>query len=175
MLQPAFDTSAPPPPWVSVQHPERTHVPHAATPSPVPHDAAISPTALAFTVVAMLRAHPHLSNVLTHISRGNWSQVEQALGVILNPDAHSTRLSPLARNIVDLMCADQGVTGRMFKPYYQDLLTGILGKSVARRLIANVTSLYVETERAIAQPACATSTQSLLIAGTKPDEAGSKN
>ena len=71
---------------------------------------------LAFLVVAAFRRHPHINNVLTHISDANWERVEQALRAILDPLAASRDLSPLARNIVDLMCADRGVTGRILKP-----------------------------------------------------------
>lgn len=148
MLHPVVSAPSPPPVWTTIE-PDGNgeHLP-AGTPAMLADAIAMTPTELAFMVVAMLRAHPHVSNVLTHISRGNWTQVEAALGVILDPDTHSSRLSPLARNIVDLMCADRGVTGRIFKPYYQDLLTNILGKATARRLIANVTSLFVEMGRA---------------------------
>ena len=58
---------------------------------------------LVFTVVAAFRRHPHLNNVLTHISGARWERVEQALRAILDPVSRSRELSPLARNIVDLM------------------------------------------------------------------------
>jgi hypothetical protein len=175
MLQPVLNTSSPPPVWAVVQNPEPGQSPQVDTPLEVSHQTAIAPTELAFMVVAALRAHPHLSNVLTHISRGNWGQIEQAFGAILNPDTHSTRLSALARNIVDLMCADRGVTGRIFKPYYQELLSGILGKAVARRLIVNITSLFIELERKAAQAVLDTTVQPLQITDVKPHQAGSKS
>lgn len=175
MLQPVLNTSSPPPVWALVQNSRPGQPPQAATPLEATHQAAIAPTELAFTVVAALRAHPHLSNVLTHISRGNWGQIEQAFGAILNPDTHSTALSALARNIVDLMCADRGVTGRIFKPYYQELLSAILGKVLARRLIVNITSLFTELERAAAHAALATATQVSQSADAQPHQAGSTN
>jgi hypothetical protein len=101
---------------------------------------------LVFSVVAAFRRHPHINNVLTHISGARWSRVEQALRVILDPCAGSHDLSPLARNIVDLMCADRGVTGRILKPFYRELLTTVLGDRVASRLIAHVTCLFLEYE-----------------------------
>ena len=55
-------------------------------------------------------------------------------------------LSPLARNIVDLMCADCGVTGRILKPYLCDLLATVLPLSIAARLTADVTCLSLELE-----------------------------
>jgi hypothetical protein len=101
---------------------------------------------LVFCVVAAFRRHPHINNVLTHISEASWSRVEQALRVILDPRAGSGDLSPLARNIVDLMCADRGVTGQILKPYYRDLLTNVLGPRMATHLIAHVTCLSLEYE-----------------------------
>ncbi len=99
---------------------------------------------LVFRIATAFRRHPHINNVLTHISEASWSRVEQALRVILDPRAGSGDLSPLARNIVDLMCADRGVAGRILKPYYRDLLTNILGPRIAARLVAHVTCLFIE-------------------------------
>jgi hypothetical protein len=101
---------------------------------------------LVFFVVAAFRGHPHINNVLTHISGASWSQVEQALRVILDPCTGSHDLSPLARNIVELMCADRGVTGRVLKPFYRERLVTLLGDRVASRLIAHVTCLFLEYE-----------------------------
>ena len=101
---------------------------------------------LVFSVVVAFRRHPHINNVLTHLSGASWSRVEQALNVILDPRTGSRDLSPLARNIVDLMCADRGVTGRILKPYCRDLLTTVLGERVAVHLITHVTCLFLEYE-----------------------------
>jgi hypothetical protein len=101
---------------------------------------------LVFRVAAAFRGHPHINNVLTHISGANWNAVEGALRVILDPRTGSGDLSPLARNIVDLMCADRGVTGRIVKPFYRGLLTDLLGIATASRFIAHVTSLFLESE-----------------------------
>src|SRR5262245_59044253 len=79
--------------------------------------AQLSTADLGFRIFAAFRAHPHISNVLTHISRSNWSQVECALNAILDPTTTSDRLSPLAHNILDLMCAERGITGKILKPY----------------------------------------------------------
>lgn len=99
-----------------------------------------------FTVVAAFRRHPHINNVLTHISGASWERVEKALRVILDPLAGSGDLSPLARNIVDLMCADRGVTGRILKPYFRDLLAAVLSPRLAARVTAHVTCLFLEYE-----------------------------
>ena len=106
---------------------------------------------LTFFIVAAFRRHPHINNVLTHISGGSWSRIEDALQVIVDPDASGRDLSPLACNIIDLICADRGVTGRIVKPYYRELLGGALGETVATRLIAHVTYLFVESEAVACQ------------------------
>lgn len=48
----------------------------------------------AFPVFAALRAHPHISSVLTHISRANSGNVERSLNSILDPATTSDSLSP---------------------------------------------------------------------------------
>lgn len=110
---------------------------------------------LVFRVVAAFRRHPHVSNVLTHIARADWRAVEQAIRTILDPCSFARDLSPLACNIVDLMCADRGVTGRIFKPYYQELLGIMLGERVAARFIAHVGSLYLDCDAAARAAAAA--------------------
>jgi hypothetical protein len=100
-------------------------------------------------IVASFRGHPHINNVLTHISGAHWNAVEQALCAILDPRSGSDALSPLAWNIVDLMCADRGVTGRILKPFYRELLVALLGDVAASRFVAHVTSLFLEREVAI--------------------------
>jgi hypothetical protein len=110
--------------------------------------AEIKIDARVFVVVAAFRRHPHINNVMTHISGGSWDRVEQALRAILDPLARTRDLSQLARNIVDLMCADRGVTGRILKPYFRDLLATVLPLPIAARLRANVTCLFLEFELA---------------------------
>jgi len=106
----------------------------------------LSTAELAFRIFAAFRAHPHINNVLTHISFSNWPQVERALNVILDPAA-SEELSPLARNIVDLMCADRGITGKILKPYFHDALERLIDPYRAERLIRHVEALFTEIER----------------------------
>jgi hypothetical protein len=109
-------------------------------------DRQIAVGDLAFLVVAAFRRQPHISNVLTHISGANWGRVEQALRAILDPLTASRDLTPLARNIVDLMCADRGVTGRILKPYFRDLLARILSPHLAALLTDHVSLLFLEFE-----------------------------
>lgn len=116
-----------------------------------PRSSRMAVPELTFFIVAAFRRHPHINNVLTHISGGSWSRIEQALQVIVDPDASGCDLSPLARNIIDLICADRGVTGRIVKPYYRELLVRVLGETVARRLIAHVTCLFIESEAVACQ------------------------
>jgi hypothetical protein len=109
-------------------------------------DRQIAVGDLAFLVVAAFRRQPHISNVLTHISGANWGRVEQALRAILDPLTASRDLTPLARNIVDLMCADRGVTGQILKPYFRDLLARILSPHLAALLTDHVSLLFLEFE-----------------------------
>jgi hypothetical protein len=113
----------------------------------MPHDdREITVGDLAFVVVAAFRRQPHISNVLTHISGANWGRAEQALRAILDPLAARRDLSPLARNIVDLMCADRGVAGRILKPYFRDLLARVLSPHLAALLTDHVSLLFLEIE-----------------------------
>src|SRR5665647_27828 len=109
-------------------------------------DREIAVGDLAFLVVAGFRRQPHICNILTHISGAKWEQVEQALRAILDPLAASRDLTPLARNIVDLMCADRGVAGRILKPYFRDLLARVLSPHLAALLTDHVTLLFLEFE-----------------------------
>lgn len=110
------------------------------------------PNDLAFILVAALRQHGHIGNVLTHISGTNWTKVEQALRSILDPDVGSQALSPLAQNIIELIGGDRGVTGRITKPYLRTVLGRVLGIDGATRLMQRVNGLFVELECARQQP-----------------------
>jgi hypothetical protein len=97
--------------------------------------------ALAPRLVAAFRAHPHINNVLTHICAAQWERVEQALRAIFASAAASRRLSPLADNLVELMWAERGVTGRILKPYLRERLAGLLPRQSAERLLDQVAAL----------------------------------
>lgn len=116
--------------------------------------ARLSTAELAFRIFAVFRGHPHISNVLTHISRSNWTQVERELNIILNPTT-TGGLSSLARNIVDLMCAERGVTGKILKPYFHAALQRLLGPDEAEQLIRHVEALFLELEWKADHPASA--------------------
>jgi hypothetical protein len=85
---------------------------------------------LAFRVLVAFRLHPHLSNVLTHISGAHWAKVERSLNSIFDLTTTSGSLSTLDQNIVDLMCADRGITGRIMKPYFQPFCAGFLSPAI---------------------------------------------
>ena len=114
---------------------------------------------LAFRVLVTFRVHPHLSNVLTHISGANWAKVERSLNSIFDLATTSGSLSPLEQNIVDLMCADRGITGRIMKPYFQAVLRRVLEPDHAERLIRHITALFLELEWKAQQPTRAAPTQ----------------
>lgn len=92
-------------------------------------------------LVAAFRRHPHISNVMTHISGACWERVAQALRAILGPTAMQDGLSPLARNIVELMWAESGVTGRILKPYLHEVFARILPEPVADHLLCQIGGL----------------------------------
>jgi hypothetical protein len=126
--------------------PKQSPLPESGRQALTPPQVTMALPELVAYVVAAFRSHPHLSNVLTHISGGSWDRIEQALQVILDLRSGRNDLSPLVRNIIDLMCADRGITGRIFKPYYQNLLVTLLGGAVAKRLIAHIMCLFMEGE-----------------------------
>lgn len=124
------------------------------------------PAHLAFILAAVLRQHGHIGNVLTHISGTNWPKVEQALRTIVDPDVGGEALSPLAQNIVELICGDRGVTGRITKPYFRTVLSKILETDGAARLIQHISGLFLELECARRQPPDTVRTANQLQAAT---------
>jgi hypothetical protein len=115
---------------------------------------------LAFRIFAAFRAHPHINNVLTHISRADWTGLERSLGIILDLATTPDNLSSLEQNIIDLMCADRGITGRILKPYFHAVLHKLLDSQRAERLIRHIQALFRELERRRRQPAPAPSPRS---------------
>jgi hypothetical protein len=92
-------------------------------------------------LVASFRQHPHINNVMTHICGSQWTRIEQALRVILSPASTRHDLSPLARNVVELMWAERGVTGRILKPYLRELLARKLPPRVCEQLWDRIAAL----------------------------------
>lgn len=112
----------------------------------------LSTAELAFRIFSAFRAHPHINNVLTHISRARWIEVEKSLNRILDSATTGDGLSPLEENIIDLMVGERGVTGRILKPYFHAALHRILDPGRAERLIRHVNALYLELEWKVQHP-----------------------
>ncbi|MBX9648119.1 MAG: hypothetical protein K2X57_13815 [Xanthobacteraceae bacterium] len=119
----------------------------------------LSTDELAFKTFAAFRAHPHISNVLTHNSGANWVRVERSLNRFLDLATASDGLSPLEQNIIDLTCADRGITSRIMKPYFHTVLHKILQLDHAERLIRHVETLFLELEWKAQHPAHAAPVQ----------------
>jgi hypothetical protein len=96
---------------------------------------------LAFALVATLRAHGHLCNVLTHVGAGNWRTIEQAIGSILRPGVRAAAMDAIARNIVELVCDGRGVTGPIMHTVFFDVLAREAGADHARRIKRRITRL----------------------------------
>ncbi len=101
------------------------------------------------TIVAALRYHPHVNNVLTHVSSGQWPRVDQALSVIFDRQTTAVDLSPLARNLVDLLCAERGVTGRILKPYFRHVLARLLPGEAGQSLWNHIAGLSLEIRKPV--------------------------
>jgi hypothetical protein len=103
--------------------------------------AEVDARTLAAVILAVFRSDGHICNVLTHISGAHWDQVEQALRSILDRQGTAAGLTPLARNIVDLLCADRGTTGRIVRPCFETLLARLLTPGSAAEMRAHVHAL----------------------------------
>jgi hypothetical protein len=125
----------------------------SATERPFEAPAKLSRAELAFRIFAAFRAHPHINNVLIHIARANLVQVERSLNRILDQATASDLLFPLEQNMVDLMCAERGITGKILKPYFHATLHRILAPRDAERLIRHVENLFLELEWKAQHPA----------------------
>jgi hypothetical protein len=112
----------------------------------------LSTTELAFRIFAAFRAHPHVNNVLTHISRAKLVEVERSLNRIVDPSTTVDALSPLEENIIELMVGERGITGKILKPYLQAVLYRILEPDGAERLIRHINALYLELEWKVQHP-----------------------
>ncbi|WEX08597.1 hypothetical protein [Chelativorans sp. AA-79] len=97
---------------------------------------------LARALLAAFRRHPHVNNVMTHISHGQWDRVEEALRAILDPTAAAGTLSPLAINIVELIAAEQGVTGRILSLFMKELLARLLPPQEAACVQAHISGVF---------------------------------
>ncbi len=101
----------------------------------------VSASELAAGLLAAFRAHGHVCNILTHVSGGNWGEVERTLLLILDPSTSRADLTPLAENVLDLLLAENGVAGRVAAPYFQQTLLRLLPRNAAGRIWTHVASL----------------------------------
>ncbi|MBC6718730.1 hypothetical protein H9Q09_21340 [Aurantimonas sp. DM33-3] len=108
---------------------------------------------LAVTMVANFRAHPHICNVMTHISGGNWTKIKETMAAILDVSSADATLSKLAENIVELICADGGTTGRILKPFFDQMLAAYLPAAAGREVRTHVTALFRRTSLSAGAPA----------------------
>jgi len=103
---------------------------------------------LAFRIAVAFRQHGHIGNVLTHICGRDWAKLEQSLRCILDPGTVGPELSPLAHNIVELLCANRGVTGPIARFHFHRTLDAIFGPTAAARLAQQVERIFVRIGRA---------------------------
>lgn len=96
---------------------------------------------LADIIYASLRRHPHLGNVLTHIAAQKWQRVEEALGQLLDPSAEPERLSPVARNLLELICDNRGTTGRIMQPFFFGTVAHVAGEDARTTLETRLRAL----------------------------------
>lgn len=115
----------------------------AAPPEP---ETARQAARLSQVAMVALRRHPHLNNVLTHICGADWSRLEAALRAVFDPETRPRALAPLALNLLDLMCAERGVTGRIMKPYLHDLIAARLPPAEATAMVARIDALFLQAQ-----------------------------
>lgn len=100
--------------------------------------------AFARELVAAFRRHPHINNVMTHVALGRWDRVEDALAAILAAPANAGALSPLARNLLELMWGEAGVTGRILKPLFLERCRRHLSPESAEASVRWIAALFTE-------------------------------
>jgi hypothetical protein len=96
---------------------------------------------LAESLSSALRRHPHLGNVMTHISSARWPRVDEALRPLFTPYSDRLDVSPLTRNILELICDNRGTTGRIMQPFFQAFLSKNLDSEEAEQIKAWVWKL----------------------------------
>jgi len=92
-------------------------------------------------LTSAFRSHPHINNVLTHISHGQWNRIEAALETILTAPIDTAPVSPLERNLLCLLWEEGGITGRIMKPFFLDICRTSLPPPLAVRCVAGIAAL----------------------------------
>lgn len=97
---------------------------------------AVQAASVARRLTTAFRAHGHINNVLTHVASGRWDRIEVALAGLLSAEA--PLLSPLSRNLLDLLWAEAGVTGRVVKPVFVSVCRSSLPPLLAERCMETI-------------------------------------
>lgn len=98
-------------------------------------------TMFAQRLTSTFRNHSHINNVLTHIASGRWDRIEDALATLLTSSTEVAPSSPLARNVLDLLWAEGGITGRIMKPLFLDACRASLSPPLAERCAGGIATL----------------------------------
>jgi hypothetical protein len=98
-------------------------------------------SAFAQTLTSAFRNHPHVNNVLTHISLARWDRIEASLRSLLTASTDIVPVAPLERNLLRLLWAEGGITGRIVKPIFLDICRTSLPPSSAERCVAGFSAL----------------------------------
>ena len=135
---------------------------------------------LSFALVAKLRGHGHLCNVLTHVGSGNWHAIEQAIATILRPRARAARLGAIGRNIVELIADGRGITGPIMRSAFFDTVTCEAGAQEAKRIKRKIAALRERMrsesrrpdKRELKQPTASSVEYNLLTKAPAPETRG---
>jgi hypothetical protein len=98
-------------------------------------------SAFAQTLTSAFRNHPHVNNVLTHISLARWDRIEASLRSLLTASTDIVPVAPLERNLLRLLWAEGGITGRIVKPLFLDICRTSLPPSSAERCVSGIAAL----------------------------------
>jgi len=109
-----------------------------------------APRELAACLIIDLRHHAHFNNVLTHASGAEWPLVLQTLTSLLDPAAE-VPADAFGRNLLELLCGERGVTGKMLKPWFTEWLGAACGTEIAQIRLAQLDGLY---RQCAAMPPC---------------------
>jgi len=112
---------------------------------------------LVLALIAALRGHGHLCNVLTHVGLGNWRAIEQAIVSILRPGTRARELNAIARNIVELLVDGRGVTGPIMRDVFFAAMVAEAGPDRSRRLKRKIAHLGERMRQPARRPADAPS------------------
>ncbi len=96
--------------------------------------ASVDLNELLSRLVAVLRSDGHLCNVLTHVGRGNWQSIENAIAAILAPRTRPSHLDGISLNVLELICDARGITGPIMRAVFFDTIYGQVGRQRAVRL-----------------------------------------